>query len=80
MKMQELNTAELKEINGGSLFGGNSDSESSNAFGGSLGIGNLLSSSKSSTNGDQSQSSSFSAGNGISLDFASIANKLSRTV
>jgi bacteriocin-like protein len=75
MKPQELNEKELKEINGGGLLGGN-DSASDSAFGGSLGIGNLLSTSSSSTDGDESTSSSFSAGNGINLDLASVTKKI----
>jgi len=75
MKMQELNARELKEINGGGLLGGN-DSSSENGLGSSLGIGNLLSFSNSSTDGDESQSSSFSLGNGINLDVVSIAKKV----
>jgi len=75
MKPQELSKEELKETNGGSLLGGN-DSSSDSAFGGSLGIGNLLSGSNSSTDGDESSQSSFSAGNGINLDLAGIAKKI----
>ncbi|QQL50459.1 bacteriocin [Mucilaginibacter ginkgonis] len=75
MKMQELNEQELKAVNGGSLFGGN-DSSSQNAFGGALSIGNLLSTSNSSQDGDESNSSSTSVGNGISLDLAGIFNKV----
>jgi len=75
MKTQELSKEELREINGGGLLGGN-DSASDSAFGGSLGIGNLLSTSSSSQDGDESSSSSFSAGNGINLDIAGIAKKI----
>jgi bacteriocin-like protein len=75
MKTQELSEKELREINGGGLLGGN-DSASDNSLAGSLGIGNLLSFSNSSTDGDESSSSSFSAGNGISLDLASITKKI----
>jgi hypothetical protein len=62
MKMHELNAAELQEVNGGT----SSNSSSEGGILGSLGIGNLLSYSSSSKNGDQSQSTSFSLGNGIS--------------
>jgi len=75
MKMQELSARELKEINGGGFLSGN-DSSSENGLGSSLGIGNLLSFSNSSTDGDESQSSSFSLGNGINLDVVSIAKKV----
>ncbi len=75
MKTQELSEKELKEINGGGLLGGN-DSASDSSFAGSLGIGNLLSTSSSSTDGDESSSSSFSAGNGINLDLAGITKKI----
>jgi len=75
MKTQELSKEELREINGGGLLGGN-DSASDSAFDGSLGIGNLLSTSSSSQDGDESSSSSFSAGNGINLDIAGIAKKI----
>ncbi len=75
MKMQELNERELKEINGGGLLGGN-DSASENGLGSSLGIGNLLSFSNSSQDGDESSSSSFSLGNGINLDLVGIAKKI----
>jgi len=75
MKPQELNEQELKETNGGGLLGGN-DSSSDSALGGSLGIGNLLSTSNSSTDGDESTSSSSSIGNGINLDLAGITKKI----
>lgn len=75
MKTKKLSKKELKETNGGSLLN-SGDSSSSNALGGSLGIGNLLSTSQSSQNGDDSQSSSFSAGNGINLDAAQISKKM----
>ncbi|RYY35340.1 MAG: hypothetical protein EOP46_10365 [Sphingobacteriaceae bacterium] len=76
MKMQELNSTELKAINGGGLFGGN-DSQSESGLGGALGIGNLLSFSSSSKDGDESSSSSFSLGNGINLDLAGIFKNIS---
>jgi len=77
MKMQELNEKELMEINGGGLLGlGGNDSTSENGLGSSLGIGNLLSFSSSSQDGDESQSSSFSLGNGINLDVVGIAKKM----
>jgi len=75
MKTQELSKEELREINGGGLLGGN-DSASDSAFGGSLGIGNLLSTSSSSQDGDESSSSSFSAGNGINFDLAGVTKKI----
>jgi len=75
MKTQDLNEKELREINGGGLLGGN-DSASDSSIGGALGIGNLLSFSSSSKDGDESSSSSFSAGNGINLDVAGIAKKI----
>ncbi|RYY35339.1 MAG: bacteriocin [Sphingobacteriaceae bacterium] len=75
MKTQELNEKELKEINGGGLFGGN-DSHNEGGLGGALGIGNLLSFSSSSKDGDESSSSSFSLGNGINLDLAGITKSM----
>lgn len=80
MKLQELNATEMKEINGGGLFSSNSDSQSSNGFAGSLGIGNLFSSSSHSSNGDQSSSSSYSAGNGIDLNLGGIFESMSRSL
>lgn len=75
MKTQELNLQELKEINGGSLLN-SGDSSSSSGIGGALGIGNLLSFSQASQNGDDWQASSFSLGNGINLDVAQMAHQL----
>ena len=81
MKLQELNATEMKEVNGGGLFGGdNSTSGSENAFAGDLGIGNLLSYSSESRNGDQSKSSSFSAGNGITASVGSLLSNITRSV
>jgi len=75
MKMQELNLTELKEINGGGLFG-NSDSSSSGGLGGALNIGNLLSFSNTTTDGDESSSTSFSLGNNIGGSLAGIFDSL----
>ncbi|MFD0751880.1 hypothetical protein ACFQZS_17130 [Mucilaginibacter calamicampi] len=78
MKMQELNNAELQEVNGGSIFGGN-DSSSSSESGliGNLGVGNLLSFQSASRDGDESSASSFSLGNGITASLGGILNQLS---
>ncbi|EDM37715.1 hypothetical protein PBAL39_14859 [Pedobacter sp. BAL39] len=76
MKFQELNQNEMTEINGGGLFG-NSDSSNSGGLLGNIGIGNLLSFSTTSQDGDESTSSSFSLGNGISLDLGGVFNSLS---
>lgn len=75
MKPQELNEKELNETNGGGLLGGD-DSASSGSLTGALGVDNLLSGSTSSTDGDESSSSSFSAGNGINADLGAITKKL----
>ncbi|RZK57772.1 MAG: hypothetical protein EOO87_02045 [Pedobacter sp.] len=75
MKMQELNLTELKEINGGGLFG-NSDSSSSGGLGGVLNIGNLLSFSNTTTDGDESSSTQFSLGNNIGGSLAGIFDSL----
>ncbi|KQM76264.1 hypothetical protein ASE74_19620 [Pedobacter sp. Leaf216] len=64
MKLQELNLNEMKEINGGGLFGGN-DSSNSGGLLGSIGIGNLLSFSNETQDGDESSKTSFSLGNNI---------------
>ena len=64
MKTKDLNAKEMLEINGGGLLGGNDSSSQSGLFG-SLGIDNLLSFSSSSKDGDESSSTSFSLGNGI---------------
>lgn len=73
MKTQELNAKELTAINGGGLF---DDSSSNSGIAGSLGIGNLLSFSQASKDGDDWQQSSFSAGNGIGLDLGSVFSKI----
>jgi len=73
MKTQELKNEELKAINGGGIFG---DSASSNGIAGSLGVGNLVSFSQASQDGDESQQSAFSAGNGINLDLGGMLAKL----
>ncbi|WP_316800735.1 hypothetical protein [Pedobacter frigidisoli] len=75
MKMQELNLNEMKEINGGGIFG-NNDSASSGGLGGALNIGNLLSFSNSTQDGDESSSTSFSLGNNIGGSEAGIFDSL----
>ncbi|GAB3924109.1 hypothetical protein [Mucilaginibacter myungsuensis] len=75
MKTQELKNAELKEVNGGGLF---DDSASNSGVAGSLGIGNLLSFSQASQDGDEAQASNFSAGNGIGLDLGSVFSKITK--
>lgn len=75
MKLQELNHNEMTEINGGGLFG-NSDSSNSGSLLGSLGIGNLLSFSTETTDGDETTKSSFSLGNGINLDLGGLFESL----
>lgn len=77
MKTQELNLNELKEINGGSLLG-SGDSSSNSGLSGILGIGNLLSFSQASQNGDDKQASSFSLGNGINLDLGGMFSQLTK--
>lgn len=77
MKTQELNLNELKEINGGSLLG-SGDSSSSSGLTGILGIGNLLSFSQASQNGDDKQASSLSIGNGVGLDLGGFISQLTR--
>lgn len=54
----------MKQINGGGIFGDNY-SENSGGLGGALNIGNLLSFSSSSRDGDESSSTSFSLGSNI---------------
>lgn len=76
MKLQELNVNEMKEINGGGLFGSN-DSANAGGIGGALSIGNLLSFSSSSQDGDESSSSSFSLGNNIGGNLAGIFDSIS---
>ncbi|MHA4896212.1 hypothetical protein ACXZ1K_15780 [Pedobacter sp. PWIIR3] len=71
----ELTEKELRETNGGGLLGGN-DSSSDSGLAGSVGIGNLLSTSSSSQDGDESSSSSTSVGNGINADLGAISKKL----
>jgi hypothetical protein len=77
MKTQKLKKDDLKEVNGGSILN-SGDSSSSSGLGGALGIDNLASYDQASQDGDDSQASSFSAGNGINTDAASIANKMTR--
>ncbi|RYU91977.1 hypothetical protein EWM62_00610 [Mucilaginibacter terrigena] len=80
MKMQELNNAELLEVNGGSIFGGN-DSSSSSESGllGNLGIGNLLSFQSASQDGDESSASAFSLGNGITSSLGGLFGQKSQS-
>ena len=75
MKMQELNLNEMKEINGGGIFG-NNDSASSGGLGGALNIGSLLSFSSTSQDGDESSSTSFSLGNNIGGSLSGIFDSL----
>jgi hypothetical protein len=75
MKLQELNREELNAINGGGLFG-NNDSSNSGGLMGSIGIGNLLSFSSHTKDGDEEQMSSFSLGNGINLDLGGMFDSL----
>ncbi|OOQ58761.1 hypothetical protein [Mucilaginibacter pedocola] len=78
MKMQELNNAELLEVNGGSIFGGNDSSSTSNSgLLGNLGIGNLLSFQTASQDGDESSASSLSIGNGITSSLGGIFGQTS---
>ena len=80
MKMQELNNTELREVNGGSIFGGNDSSSSESGLLGNLGIGNLLSYQTASKNGDQASASSFSLGNGITSSLGGIFGQSSQSV
>ncbi|WP_443943430.1 hypothetical protein ACJVDH_10900 [Pedobacter sp. AW1-32] len=75
MKMQELNVTELREINGGGLFG-SSNSSNSGGLGGALGIGNLLTFHTSSTDGDESSESTLSLGNNITGSLAGLFDSL----
>jgi len=75
MKMQELNLSEMKKINGGGLFGGN-DSSSSSGLLGSIGIGNLLSFSNETHDGDESSKTSFSLGNDIGGSLQGLSQSL----
>ncbi|MES2828604.1 MAG: hypothetical protein V4687_10625 [Bacteroidota bacterium] len=74
-KNQELTEKELQETNGGGLLGGD-DSSSDSGLAGTVGIGNLLSTSSSSQDGDESSSSSTSIGNGINADLGAITKKM----
>jgi hypothetical protein len=67
---KELTQKELEETNGG-----NSTSGAQGGLIGDLGIGNLASFSSSSQNGDQSNSSDFSVGNGIDTSLGGILGK-----
>ncbi|RYY35338.1 MAG: hypothetical protein EOP46_10355 [Sphingobacteriaceae bacterium] len=71
MKTQDLNNKELREINGGGLLGGD-DSSNNGSLGAVLGVDNLISTSSSTRDGDESSKSKFSAGNGITLDLGGI--------
>jgi len=75
MKTQELNLKELNEINGGGIF---DDSSSNGGLVGGLSIGNLLSFSQASRDGDEQQASAFSLGNGIGLNLGSVFNQLTQ--
>lgn len=77
MKTQELKNEELKAVNGGGILGSD-DSASNTGIAGSLGVGNLVSFNQSSQDGDESQSSAFSAGNGINLDLGSMFSKITQ--
>ncbi|OOQ58760.1 hypothetical protein [Mucilaginibacter pedocola] len=79
MKMQELNNTELLEVNGGSLFGGNDSTSSSNSgLLGNLGIGNLLSFQTASQDGDESSASALSIGNGITSSLGGLFSNSSQ--
>jgi hypothetical protein len=75
MKIQELNLNEMREINGGGLLG-NNDSASSGGIGGGLGIGNLLSFSTASKDGDEASASSLSIGNDIGGSLAGLFDSI----
>lgn len=72
MKLQELNVAELKETNGGFIFGRNNNG--SGGLGLGLGIDNLLSFETESSDGRRgdSSSTSFSLLNGFGLSLEGI--------
>jgi bacteriocin-like protein len=80
MKMQEMNYAELQEVIGGSIFGGNDSSSSNGGLLGGLGISNLLSYQSYSQNGDQSKATSFSLGNGITSSLGGLFGQSSKSV
>jgi hypothetical protein len=71
---KKLSKKELQDTNGG-----NSTSASQSGLLGGLDIANLASGSSSSHNGDQSKSSSFSIGNGITSDLGGILDGSKRT-
>jgi hypothetical protein len=75
MKTQDLNAAELREINGGSILGG-SDGSNQSGLAGSLGIDNLLSFATQSQDGDESSATGFSLGNGITADLSKITKSM----
>lgn len=76
MKTQELNAKELMEINGGGLFGG--DSSNSGGLAGGLGIGNLLSFSNVTKDGDEASATSFSLGNDIGGSIESLFKSITQ--
>lgn len=65
MKLQELNLTELKETNGGFIFGNSNSSMGGLGIG--LGLDNLLSFHTESHDGDESSMTSFSLGNGLGV-------------
>ncbi len=75
MKLQELNVNELKTINGGGLFGSD-DSANQGGLGGALNIGNLLSYSNETRDGDEASRTTFSLGNGIGGNLAGIFDSM----
>lgn len=64
MKLQEMSLAEMKETNGGFIFGGDS---SKGGLGIGLGVDNLLMFHSESHDGDESSMTSFSLGNGLGV-------------
>lgn len=75
MKLQELNLNEMKDINGGGLFG-NNDSSNSGGLVGNLGIGNLLSFQSQTQDGDEASASAFSLGDNINLNLGGVFDSL----
>lgn len=72
MKMQELNSVELQEVNGG-----NHSSSSESSFFGSFDISSLFSYESSNQNRNRNSSSSFTFGNGISSGFGGMFGRSS---
>lgn len=70
---KKMSQEELEATNGG-----NSTSASQGGLTGGLGIGNLVSGSSASQNGDQAKASEFSIGNDITGDLGSILDGGSR--